>query len=318
MTSAKTNLRVGTFVIVGVFVFIAMLMIISGGKFFQHNQRYMLIFDGSVQGLKIGAPVAIKGVQIGEVLNITAKMNPKTLSVVTLVPIEVDLSKVDLDAETEQDQIMPELIKKGMRAQLQSESLLTGLLYVNIDFFPNTPVKYYKIDSPYPEFPTIPTDLEKLTESLQKIDFDKILKQFKDIIAGLDRVINDPNIGKMLANAEQLTGNLNKLSVSAEKEITTTAADMRKLMANLDGLSTSVTQQVPMLSEQVQVSLEGLQASNDKLGQLLENANFLLSDDSPTLRNLQSTSSQLQRTARSLERLSDTIEQKPDSIIWGK
>ena len=318
MTSNERNLWVGAFVVFGAFLLTSSLMILSGGQFFRHQERFVLVFDGSVQGLKAGAPVAIKGVQIGEVLNIKAQLNSKNLNIVTIVPIEVDPKKIKLDKELNADKVMSELVKKGMRAQLQSSSLLTGLLYVNIDFFPKTPIKHYDIPTEYPQFPTVQTDLEKITETLNQIDFDKLTKQLTDTISGIDHLVNDPNIPKILANAERMTANFATLSANANQQINITVKELRTLMGNLNNVAVNVDKEIPTLSKELNQSLTGLQASNQKLGVLLERASFLMSDDSPTLRNIQATSTQLERTARSLEQLSDTLEKKPDSIIWGK
>ena len=83
------------------------------------------------------------------------------------------------------DDVTEELIQRGLRAQLNTQSLLTGLLYIELDFYPDSEINLAEIDSPYYQFPTIPTDLQRIAKKLEKfcaltlkgMSFPKVLRR---------------------------------------------------------------------------------------------------------------------------------------------
>ena len=95
-----------------------------------------MFFEGSVKGLQIGAPVVFRGVQIGHVTDIVLRVNKKDLTAFVPVYIEIYPQKIVPigDKPSYDQQYLQALIEKGLRAQLQLQSFVTGQLMVNIDF----------------------------------------------------------------------------------------------------------------------------------------------------------------------------------------
>ena len=135
---------------------------------------YIMHFDGSVRGLKIGAPVEFRGVQVGSVIDL--KLVYDTASGEIKIPIQVELEpqRVIGHTETDPDQFIEAFVERGLRAQLQTGSLLTGQLVIALEMYPDAPPAQVKKDDIHPEIPTIPSDLSLLTQ------------QAKDIIKKID------------------------------------------------------------------------------------------------------------------------------------
>src|SRR4030095_9928423 len=118
-------------------------------------------------------PVIFRGVQIGQVKEISAIADPQTFDVRIRVIVELVRGVIKLGEEGErfQDQreAVKRLIQKGARATLRMQSFVTGLLYVAIDFFPDTPVRLLGLDPAYTELPTIPSDMDQLKATLQEV-----------------------------------------------------------------------------------------------------------------------------------------------------
>ena len=145
---------------------------------------FQLYFDQSVRGLHVGAPVEFRGIQIGEVRDVKLELDPRTrqFRIPVLVAIEPEriAGSSALDASTRRE-TLDLLVRDGLRAQLESGSLLTGQLLVQLDMHEGVAPAEIVWNEPYPEFPTIPTPLEEITSSvtrlakrLEKVPLDKI------------------------------------------------------------------------------------------------------------------------------------------------
>ena len=140
--------------------------------------KLVMYFESSVRGLAVGAPVLLRGIPVGKVTDITLELDDKTtdIHIPVIVELEPDRIKKINAAEylTAKDRLAY-LIAKGLRAQLQTGSLLTGQLFVAIDMFPKSKVIGHDNVTGYPEFPTTPNTLDQFTNSAQVI-MDKISK----------------------------------------------------------------------------------------------------------------------------------------------
>jgi paraquat-inducible protein B len=133
---------IGLFIIGAIVLMVAGVLVVGSGKFFVHTERAVIYFDGSVQGLQIGAPVTFRGVKIGSVVSVQLYFDRHRLDFRVPVIIEIpqgSQSHVHISGElagTHQDMLIA-LIKRGLRAQLQTESLVTGQLFVQLDLYPD-------------------------------------------------------------------------------------------------------------------------------------------------------------------------------------
>lgn len=173
----------------------------------------VLNFDQSVRGLSPGAPVDFRGVIVGQVrsIGIEYQRDKKAFRmpvVVELYPSRMGFRERDVADEARKRTIVQALVKRGMRAQLRTGNLLTGQLYVALDFFPKAPpAKDIDLEAPMPEFPTTPGTFDelqaKLGEIVNKIDkvpFDQIGQDARTAIASMN---------KMLETADKLVAQLN-------------------------------------------------------------------------------------------------------------
>src|SRR5208282_2328250 len=109
----------------------------------RNPQTYRLVFKGSVRGLSPGAPVEFRGIPVGEVADIRAQIDLKTFQfsvpvIIHLDPQRLGVKLVDIgsgaDLETMRRKLVDALVAHGVRAQMRTGNLLTGALYVDLDF----------------------------------------------------------------------------------------------------------------------------------------------------------------------------------------
>ncbi|RZT42954.1 PqiB family protein [Cupriavidus agavae] len=173
----------------------------------------VLNFDQSVRGLAPGAPVDFRGVIVGQVRSIGIEYQRERKAfrmpvVVELYPSRMGFRERDVADQARQRTIVQGLIQRGMRAQLRTGNLLTGQLYVALDFFPKAPPpRDLNLDAPLPEFPTTPGTFDELQAKLgdivnkiDKVPFDQIGQEARTAMVSMNR---------MLDSADKLVAQLN-------------------------------------------------------------------------------------------------------------
>ena len=305
--------------IVGAFVLGAMALAVLGvlvfgsGKFFRRSIEAVMYFPGSVNGLSIGAPVKFKGVDIGTVTNIQLVLSGGQDGPQARIPVYVQMDPTKIvgagsSIRFPNPEAREELIQRGMRAQLQSQSLLTGLLFIQLDFFPDTPVTYVLPQpSDPPEIPTIPTLLEQASEQarqiigdLRDIDFKGMVEQANEALEGLSRLVTDPALKSAL---DQLPGAVKNLNGAVDSANT---------------LLRRVERQVDPLSEELHQTLAGAQRAMSTVEQTANAATTLIEPGSPLDYDLRQSLRGVSRAADSLRLLADFLERNPSALLYGR
>jgi paraquat-inducible protein B len=177
-------------------------------------QTYLLIFKESVRGLAVGAPVDLRGVTVGEVTSINVAIDSRNQEI--SIPVEIQLYPERLSGQyrNELQQVTPAdsrvlldtLVAHGFRAEVKSGNLLTGQLYVALDFFPK--VKHSKINwsTTPPRFPTAPGSMDQLQKKLIQI-VQKIENMPLEELAG-DARKTIQSLDATLKSAEKLLNNV--------------------------------------------------------------------------------------------------------------
>src|SRR5690242_20148151 len=155
----------GLFIIVGLALAIGSIVLFSSRSIFDKSQKYILYFDASVKGLNPGAPVRFRGVTVGKVVEMLISHNQAAGDSDIPVIIEVDESvfrkKTDLSINLSAPDEFERLVYRGLRGILEAQSLVTGVLYVELDILPHAPPpKLHQLKREYKEVPTVPTRIE--------------------------------------------------------------------------------------------------------------------------------------------------------------
>ena len=224
---------IGAFVVASFAILVAALIVVGSGKIFTRPVRFICMFQGNLNGLKVGAPVKVRGVQIGTVAMIELRLLPSQGRMKPGVrglrmPVIIDVDRSQLLARGGTGAALgkagfDEMVQMGMRAQLNTESLLTGLLYIDLDLHPNAPANYMlEPGGPYREVPTIQTNLEQLQDRLihtldkfQKIDFQALVVSITDAANSIKTLTGSPELKATLESLKGTVANLNQAVTSA-------------------------------------------------------------------------------------------------------
>jgi len=317
MSKKASPVAIGGFVVGITGLTVALAFFFGGGDLFSDTKKYELVYKTSIKGLNVGAPVTIKGVKIGEVLSIKARMYPDKVDILTSAVIEINRDVIervgDYGSAEEERELGEDLLRKGLAAQLKLQSLLTGLLYVDVDFHGDERPRTIDIETKYEQFPTVPTDMQEISKSLQNIDFAEISKNIKEIFEGLDSLINNNEVQDLSKSANDALVSIKKLADHVDSEIAVMRTDIEPITQEARVFMKTLNTELPDILESLEQSLASLESATKELGSATEEVEFLLSDDSPVLYELNKAARDMQRASRAVEILSESIERQPEA-----
>ncbi|MEM7706717.1 MAG: MlaD family protein [Pseudomonadota bacterium] len=259
--------------------------------------RYVLYFDSSVRGLNAGAPVELKGIRVGSVHDVRLEFNADDTSFLIPVIIELEPDRIVGQQNLEQapENILSTLVERGLRARLQTGSLLTGQLFVELNMYDEAPLDLRGDGKqPYPELPTIAGSFEAITATvdrfisqLDSIDLEAMAENLNGVLAGANSLINTD------------------ISGDVATDLQASIRSLRNVLKDLDAGNLDQT----------------LSAANTALVQLdeaLELTSDVLTPSSPLQYNLTQLTAELEETARSIRNLMDLLQRQPSSLLFGK
>jgi paraquat-inducible protein B len=312
---------IGVFVVGALALTVAVVLILGSGRLFLHSRDFVLYFDGSVNGLRVGAAVKFKGVEIGAVKSILLQLG-SDLSVQRIpVIIRVDAEKITQRGGAGTSVTDPEvgkaLIDQGLRGQLQMESFVTGLLHVGLDFFPDTPARFVQQpqnQNQYQEIPTIPSIFEqahdvvgRIITRLEEIDFQELIKSLEQTSKGINSMVNSPELKSSLLAMQ-------KAMPKIEEAIVTVRDVATAIDENFKGLSGDLKQ----TSNETRAALKQAGETMKEAESTLSNVRVLIDPDSQTFYELTKSLKEVSSAARSLRQLSTYLERNPRALIFGK
>lgn len=326
MAKKVSTTVIGGFVISALVLLLMAVILFGSGSFGKHTQQYVLFFKESVKGLGVGSPVMFRGVEIGKVKSIVLQVDHDQIGVHVPVTIDIDEKKFIKEGGHRPDvrTHFDRLIKRGLRGQLDMQSLVTGQLLIQLDFQPDTPVKLSGRKNKYREIPTVPSSLEKLTSTLKNLPIKKIADNVLHITDRVNTLLNDGRVDQIIDGIDDTVANTDKLVIKVdnkadellarfitlEKSITVVADDATRLLTN-------VNQEVQPLSRELSKSLKAAKKALDQADVTLATVNDFV-DRSDTRVKLNRALDEIASGARSLGELAEYLERHPEALLKGK
>jgi paraquat-inducible protein B len=311
---------VGAFMLGAIGLIVTAVVIFGSGNLFRKTHEFVIYFGGDINGLRVGAPVKFKGVEIGQVKQIRLRLdqvvNRKNgvLRADVRIPviIELDEQKIVAHGGTAIDlndpHTIPNLIREGLRAQLGSDSFVTGLMYVALDIQPNTPEQMVSAPgSPLQEIPVIPTTLEqaqavavRIFERLDKVDFATVFQQVSGTLNSIKEIASSPELKQVVAHSEKTREQFNRTLAGAEQTLNTVDSQVKPLSASLQKTSLSTDAAV----KQAKLTLGTVQTT--------------IEPGSPVNYQIVQTLQDVSAAARSIKELADYLQRNPSAIVRGR
>lgn len=303
MKKRVSSTLIGAFVVGAVALAVGAIVLLGSMAWFSTIYRFVLYFDDSVDGLVVGAPVKFKGVQVGQVEQIKLSATGVTNAPRIAVIIGLDESRIEsLGGSTSSftSEEIREAIDRGLRAKLASQSLLTGLLYVSLNYEPDAPPPQPHGKTDYPEIPTVPSRVEQVAQTaqeifkkLQALDWQGLFDSISGTMRGLQELVEDRETQQVTKQLNETMQSVQALSSRLDGKIDPLAADLRELAAS------------------ARTALASLDAT-------MLDVRGMLHPESPLSYELSHTLRELELAARSIRAFTDSLDRDPSQLIFGR
>ncbi len=323
---------IGAFVVGALALVVITITLLGSGRLFHRRHLYVLYFTSNVNGLRVDAPVKFHGVQIGSVYRILLSLsrghyagvvNPTVMRVPVLV--ELDEKRIVSRGgaiDLENPRTLKTLIDEGLRGRLAMESLLTGLLYVDLDMHPGTPAHLVlPPNSSFQEIPTLPTEFEQFQQNfsrvmakLGQIDFPGAIQSMVRMTDAIRDLVQSPRLQITVDRLEQATRSLEAAARSAQRMSDTIRTEVVPLSRSLQGASNNTAETM----RQARAAMIAAQHAFDQAQSAFVEARAMLDPASPVTYQLSKALQEISEAARSTRELADFLRRNPSALIRGR
>lgn len=311
---ANTKL-IGAFVLGAVTLIVIVFVIFGSGKFFQKSEKFVIFFQGDVIGLRVGAPVKVRGVDIGSVTKISPIYDEKgevQIEVITKILEGKVYDTMGYYEDMEEEEFMDYLVERGLRARLETQSIVTGVRYIKLDFFPESPLNLIGLNKDYYEIPSTITAgeelnalLERALKTFEEIPLVEITHQLHDTLVtantaltSIDGVMNAPEVRNAIASVSDSLTAVETFVADLDEQTDPLIED------KLDALITSWTETSQAITKMIEQSEKSLVRMET-----------MAMDDRYEIRM---ALQEIAKASRAMRQLVDHLQREPRSLIYGK
>ncbi len=331
---------IGLFVILSLALFMTAIVIFGGNKFFTKENLVITYFEGSLDGLSVGAGVTYRGVTIGQVkaINIHIKANDEKSQAI-IIPVIVSLNAgasliVDGPKAKSREDInifMEAMCKQGLRAKLKLKSVVTGQRYIDLAFYDNSVAVYRDTTGEYFEIPTLPSEMHQFSKIMGEINLSELYHKFNSTLTSLEKLTSGLAESLDQKKTQQLLDDLLSATTSLNSILSQLDTGVSPILQKIDGgleqftsltnhadkMVTSLDKQILPLANDLKTTFASIDSTLQQADALLIQAEKTISPNSPLHYRFTQAMQQIEETARSIEMLSDFIHRNPDAFIFG-
>jgi paraquat-inducible protein B len=321
MSQKPNPTSIGLFIVIGAALGVTGLLLFSSSKLFTRTRDCIVYFNDSLNGLNEGAPVKYRGVTVGSVKRVMVRFNQATNDYTMPVIIEIEekliRERMGEPIEVFTDRSLEERIKLGLRASLQAESLVTGVLYIEVRPNPHAPPPvFHQLEKRFPEIPTEPTQIQELFNNLASLDIKGIETNVNALLVKLDTVLSRLDMVAVNAGITNALSSIGRLVSSPE--ITNSLIAARATLDQYRSLGEKLNSRVDPLAESITNSLAEANGTLAQLRGAADNLRNMLRPDSQLRTDLDQLLQQLAGTAESISTLVEFLKQHPNALITGR
>jgi paraquat-inducible protein B len=342
------TLRIGLFAIGGLALLVAAIVAVFGSGLLARTEQAVMYFSGSVNGLQVGSPVVFRGVRLGRVVQLGVVHDANTG--VFSVPVRAEIDRrLILDprgkpADGHSGLSLSNLVARGLRAELATQSLLTGQMFIDLDLpgastaavaVAAVTVVVQRTADGAVQIPTRPSSLQGLMAQLQSVNLVGMANEISAAAASARQLASSPQLLKTVDELAAAARSLQTLGQTLERRVgpladaaQATLGDTRRAVgaagaavdkfggaaervgsaaARVDGLLAADS---PLLT-QVQRAADELARSASALRQAT-------AEDGPAAQSLERTLSDVSRASRAVRDLADMLERQPEALLRGR
>ena len=324
---------VGAFVLGGVSLAVGGVAALGSKSLFRERYPFVSYFAQSVNGLREGAPVKFKGVEIGSVSEIKLPLANASEDPPVAVFFYLDGQKIRSSAEADFDaDALSNAIESGLRVKLEQESYVTGLLYLAIGFVPDAQGVVYEPIPGVPEIPSAPNEFEqfagqakRFVDRLEQLDLASLVTDLQTVVHSIGELVESGQIQDTLGTLDESLTVLSETAAAIREEIGPLAASLRGASDDWQAagseLRVALTEGRRTL-QSIQDTASAIEQRTQELGRSLEEtllvARTIVDPSAPPLVRLEEALIDLASMARAARDVLELIEQDPAALVRGR
>jgi len=319
--STARQAAIGAFVLVGTGLALAAIVLFGNFHPFSHTIKAAIVFQDSISGLSIGAPVTFRGVHVGAVAAIAVQFDQETQTALIPVTVQLDPGGVVLTTQGSGMALdLPDLVTHGLRAELNTQSFVTGQSEIDLNFYPNEPAVLHPSLTTLPEIPTRQSTLQRVRDELSQLPLHELaentlatLRSLRGLTEKLDQSL-PPLIESLRTTSDRSAAAL----ATASESVTRLQARADTTLGHLDKLIASGGQFLTVRGGELHTVL---QSSNQAILQArdrLDDLKSLTSDRGADRANIDALLRDLATASGALRGLARDVERNPQLLLTGR
>lgn len=312
---------IGAFVLGGALLAVIAIVVFGSGRIFRDTQTFISFFNGSVSGLDVGSAVRFRGIDVGSVRDVlldlpSAGRESRDLRIAVVYDLDRQaLESRGATARLDDPFDIDTLLALGIRAELATESLVTGRKYIALDLDPERPVASEPVPgAPYPEIPTVTTGLERIEEEaysliaqLGAVRLDTLVTVATQTLSEFGDLARSPGLEAAL---EGLPATITRFDDAI--------GDLQAVLTRVDSTLTPMSESVRRASEQATATLQQLDSTLAAVNGIVKDMGGALEPESPVFVQFERAMTDLSGASRALRDLADFLERNPSALIRGR
>ena len=321
MSTAGRQTAVGAFVLGGVALAVAAFVLFGKLHIFSPVKHAAVVFQDSIAGLSVGSPVTFRGVRVGAVDSITIQLDHKTNTAYIPVIIQLDSGRVRATRDGDSAPVdLRALIDQGLRAELNTQSFVTGQSEIDLDFEPKTVAVLHPDITDLTEIPTQLSTIQKVKEQLSQLPLRELADNASATLQSL-RALSE----KLNEGLPPLVQSLKSSSDRADDALATVSQAIKDLQGHFDGaladidrLAVSGDRQLNQRGAELHSLLVASAQTANRATEALAQVKSLTSDRGAARANIESALRDLAAATASLRGFASDVEHNPQLLLTGR
>ncbi|TDT43984.1 ABC-type transporter Mla subunit MlaD [Halospina denitrificans] len=313
---------VGLFVLGGLVLAFVGLLAFGGLRWFEPSQQAVVYFNEPLSGLSAGAPVTFRGIEIGSVSRLAIKGDPETFSVVMPVFLRLRPGDINFTGEGSPRRLdIDRLVANGLRAQIRPRSLLTGQMAVELDFYPDDPVRFRHSEDEeesVTEIPSKPSDFQQARNAVEQFPWKASLEKAVvtlESLTSLSRTLEKEMTG--IGGKLHTTLDESRALISRAREtLSTLEADAGSALGSVERLGEEGRDQFRDRGEELEQVLERASGLLERTERVANNLEDMTHPRSPERDDLRTVLRELTAATTALRRFSEKVERRPNALLF--
>jgi paraquat-inducible protein B len=319
---------VGGFVLAAIALLVAGALVFGSFSFFEVTRKAVVFFQGSVDGLTQGSAVLFRGVPIGRVVDVGIRYDPQTSTLAIPVIIEIRpgvIAKYSPPGQTNVE-LLNSLIDHGLRARLESASLVTGQQVVALNFFPGTPIDLQKTDLPYFQIPTVQSATQQIMSSVDVAarDLPTLINHAGAILDRIQEILSPENEAAIHSALESVAATMKTLQADSGS-LGPLIDSAHNTFVGAGQLTTHLDSVVQANREDIRATIRNFRENTANLNKLIDQLNLVATANrmpirqfmDGTLPDLGALIIDARATVNKMTTVLDSLERNPTRFIFG-